>query len=493
VKGDQKTKARGGGVPSGERQKRPPNLLIIMSDDQGPWAMGCAGTPEILTPNLDRLAARGTRFENCFCVSPVCSPARASFLTGRIPSQHGIHDWIAGGNFHDTRGGPGGRGDCPIEYLERLTAFTDVLAARGYVCGLSGKWHLGASHLPQKGHSYWCVHARGGGSYIDYPIFDNRPEPTRQTQYVTDLFADRAIAFLDRHGRGPSPFCLSVHYTAPHPPWRKEEQPPEVWARYEGCGFSSVPSLPPHPWGGWNPSPTERRETLQGYFTAVTAMDAAIGRILAKLDDLGVAEETLVVFTGDNGFNVGHHGILGKGNGTFPLNMYEESVKVPLIVSGPGRVPAGRVSRDLVSHYDFMPTVLDYLGMEVPPNEALPGRSFAGILRGGSGGHEAVVVFSEYGPVRMIRNREWKYIHRHPGGPHELYSLADDPGEARNLVDDSRHAGVLAAMRKDLDGWFARFVAPSLDGAGLPVSGKGQIERVGPCGQGRPAFLPMNS
>src|SRR5262249_42696166 len=124
-----------------------PNVIVILTDDQGCWAMGCAGNREIRTPHLDRLAATGTRLDNLFCVSPVCSPARASLLTGRIPSQHGVHDWIRGGNIAGDLG-PGSR---PLRYLQGLTGYTDVMAAHGYACGLSGKWHLGDSASPQHG------------------------------------------------------------------------------------------------------------------------------------------------------------------------------------------------------------------------------------------------------------------------------------------------------------------------------------------------------
>lgn len=121
---------------------KPQNVLIFMSDDQGPWAMNCAGTPELATPTLDKLASEGTRFENFFCASPVCSPARATFLTGGIPSQHGVLDWIKAGNIDVEDGVTWCGRDRPIEYLAGMTGFTDILAANGYVCGLSGKWHL---------------------------------------------------------------------------------------------------------------------------------------------------------------------------------------------------------------------------------------------------------------------------------------------------------------------------------------------------------------
>ena len=460
-------------------RKQRPNILIIMSDDQGPWAMGCAGTSELVSPTLDKLAAKGTRFDNFFCTSPVCSPARASFLTGRIPSQHGVHDWIQSGNIEVENNVTWCGQDRPIEYLQGMTAFTDVLAKNGYTCGLSGKWHLGASGTPQKSHTFWCAHSLGGDSYTNYFIFDNSLEMTCQKQYVTDLFTNRAIDFLDEYGIHENPFCLSVHYTAPHSPWRQEELPPEIWNLYTNVAFESLPVLPPQPWGGWDPTPENRRQAIQGYFTTITAMDAAIARIMDKLESLGIAEDTLVFFTSDNGYNMGHHGITGKGNGTFPLNMYEESVKVPFIASCPGRIPSGVINMDLLSHYDFMPTILDYLDIEVPVDLTLPGRSFAELLRGvGNSGHQFLVICDEYGPTRMIREQNWKYVHRYPEGPHELYCLADDPEEQSNLANTPEHNETLKRMRGDLDAWFEQYVQVAFDGTKYPVTGKGQVDAI---------------
>ena len=468
-----------------------PNILIIMSDDQGPWALGCAGCPEIRTPNLDRLAASGTRFTNFFCASPVCSPARASFLTGRIPSQHGVHDWLKSGNIDVEDGVTWCGKDRPIEYLQGMTGFTDVLAQNGYVCGLSGKWHLGASGQPQKGHSYWYAHSLGGDNYMNYFMFENSPELVNRKQYVTDYFTDKAIDFLEQQGSGEQPFCLSVHYTAPHAPWGRDNHPADIFASYEDCTFESIPEEPAHPWGGWDPGPEQRLETLKGYFTAVTAMDLGIGRLLGKLDELNLRENTMVVFLSDNGFNVGHHGICGKGNGTFPLNMYDTSVKVPFIASLPGRVPEGAESDGLYSQYDFMPTILDYVGLENPEAANLPGRSFAAALRGETDeGGDQVVVCDEYGPVRMIRDHEWKYVHRYPYGPHELYCLASDPDERQNLVDDAKHIDTVRSLRGKLEDWFMAYVDPSLDGARQPVTGRGQTDTVGATRKGCPVFEP---
>lgn len=244
------------------------------------------------------------------------------------------------------------------------------------------------------------------------------------------------------------------------------------------------------------------RDLLAGYYAAVTAMDAGVGRIMDVLEELGLQRDTLVCFMSDNGYDCGHHGLWGKGSCTFPLNMYDTSVKVPAIFSHPGRVKQGVVSDALLSGYDFMPTILDYAGLENPCAAQLPGHSFVPVLEGReNAGRESVVVYDEYGPVRMVRTRDWKYIHRFPYGPHELYHLAEDPGERRNLLeegslflrDPQAAQRQLRQLKGDMDAWFARYVNPALDGRVEPVCGRGQMAKAGAAAGGRPAFHPLKS
>ena len=193
----------------------------------------------------------------------------------------------------------------------------------------------------------------------------------------------------------------------------------------------------------------------------------------------------------DNGYSCGHHGFWHKGNGTFPLNMYENSVKVPAIFSHPGVLPAGKVSGAMVSQYDFMPTLLEYLGLPASKDKTLPGQSFLPVLQGKKDqSREEVVVYDEYGPVRMIRTPEWKYIHRFPYGPHELYDMVHDPDERKNLVDDKSHQPKVEDLRNRMAKWFERYVVPQRDGARLPVVGDGQIRKIDKDCPGESAFFP---
>ncbi|MFJ4833008.1 sulfatase-like hydrolase/transferase [Streptomyces sp. NPDC088747] len=457
-----------------------PNVLLVLSDDQGPWALGCAGNTEIQTPRLDALAAGGLRLSRFFCTSPVCSPARASLFTGRLPSQHGVHDWLS---YHHT-------GRTGIDFLAGQTLFTDLLADAGYRLGLSGKWHLGANDRPRKGFTHWYAHESGGGPYRGAPMYRDGVR-TSEPAYLTDALADDAGRFLAAEADRPEPFHLSLHFTAPHKPW-KDQHPPQYTALYKDCPFDTCPQGTPHPWqpldadGSPVGGEADTRQALIGYFAATTAMDAAIGRVLDRLDALGLTGSTLVIFTSDNGFNAGHHGIWGKGNGTFPQNMYDSSVLVPFLVAQPGRIPAGRVSDALLSQYDVLPTLLDHLGLDPlvpdPALRPLPGRSFAGLLdgTGDTSGHDRVVVYDEYGPVRMIRTRDWKYVHRYPHGPHELYDLTTDPGEELNLAGVPERRTTRERLAARLDEWFAAHVDPTLDGARLPVAGTGQRTPVAP-------------
>ena len=445
------------------------NVLFILTDDQGPWAAGCYGNPEIRTPNLDRLAASGTRFENFFVASPVCSPSRASLLTGRIPSQHGVHDWLREGNV----------GPDAIPYMEGETAYTDILARNGWTCGLSGKWHLGDSQIPQHGFTDWFVHQSGGGQYNDAPMVRNG-QLVDEPGYITDVITDEAINLLDNYADGGFPFYLGVHYTAPHSPWIGEH-PQHIVDSYDDCAFASCPQEPRNPWAaaglvdGLNYEALGNREALKGYFAAVTAMDENVGRLLDRLDENGLTQNTLVVFLSDNGFSCGHHGFWGKGNGTVPRNMYENSIKVPAIFSHPGRIPAGRVEESMVSAYDFMPTLLDYLSVPHKTSQNLPGSSFAPMLLGEAmEGRDDVVIFDEYGPVRMIRTREWKYVYRHAHGPHELYDLVNDPDERTNLINEPTHKDLIANLKIRMDAWFAQYVDPKKDGLLQDGAARGQ-------------------
>lgn len=464
-----------------------PNFLFILVDDMGPWALGAAGNDEIQTPNLDRLAKRGVRFENFFCASPVCSPARASILTGLMPSQHGVLDWIASGNVDKERmdregvqnpyGGYGLERK-PIRYIAGEQTYTAQLAEAGYELALSGKWHLGDSMTPQAGFlDRWYTIGKGGAQYY-YPDIIEEGEIKVVNEYVTTLFTDKALDYLDEMYE--KPFYLGVHYTAPHSPWEAENHPAEMLELYRDCDFHNNPDVPDHE--GLQVPPVygtdARRENLIGYYAAVTAMDRDVGRLLDRLEELGIDDKTYVFFMSDNGMCMGHHGVWGKGNGTFPQNMYEESVKVPCIISGPG-IAEDYVATSLYSQIDLYPTILELAGVAPSGNElARPGKSFVSALSGNENSENHAYICDEYGTVRMLRTKTDKYVHRSPWGPHEFYDLQTDPRESNNLFGDPDYADLILERRHELEDWFANYSDPSFDGTRQPVTGFGQLDRV---------------
>lgn len=351
--------------------KSKPNIIFILSDDQGAWALECAGNHDIKTPNLNKLAQKSIRFDEFYCTSPVCSPARASIVTGKIPSCHGVQDWIAKGNLDSKKYSQmaklpdGMQEDVPIDYLEGNKTYMEILADNGYNCSLSGKWHLGDNVTKKKGFEQWYSLGRGGCHYYAADLFEDE-KLNISKEYVTDLITEKALSYLDEMSKKEAPFYLSVHYTAPHSPWNKEEHPEEYRAIYEECKFEATPQLPVHknqintcPVGD---TPEKRKEYLQGYYAAITAMDYGIGRILDKIEQEGIEQDTIVIFTSDNGMNMGHHGVWGKGNGTYPPNMYDSSIKVPFIIYVPDNVQAGKVCHNRASQYDIFPTILELAG-----------------------------------------------------------------------------------------------------------------------------------
>ena len=452
------------------------NVLLIVADDLGAWALGCYGNKDAITPNIDKLAKEGKIFENFFCVSPVCSPARASIFTGRIPSQHGIHDWLDEWE----------NGTTTEDYLKGQSTFVDILSKNDYICCMSGKWHMGLAETPQKGFGYWYSHQKGGGPYYKAPMYKDG-NLIHEEEYITDKITDYAIEFLDKIYENEKPFFLSLNYTAPHSPWDRKNHQEEILKLYENCKFESCPRDPYHPWKiaeTFEGNEEERREILRGYFAALTSMDFNIGRVLDELEKKNILEDTLVIFTSDNGMNMGHHGIFGKGNGTSPLNMYDTSVKVPFIIYKKGETDADKVG-NVLSHYDVRATLLEYLKLEDIKDETVnyPGKSFAEILNNEQKiDDENVVIYDEYGPTRMIRNKKYKYVHRYPDGPYEFYDLEKDPEERTNEIHNKIYYNIIDEMRKELEIWFLNHVNKEIDGAVLPIYGAGQKKLAGKWG-----------
>ena len=434
---------------AGAEGATPPNLVLVMTDDQGPWALGCYGNSEIVTPNIDRLAAGGTLLSNSYSTIPVCSPSRATFLTGLIPSQHGIHDWISKEN----------QGERARSLVERFVTLPDVLAQHGYTNGLVGKWHLGDNSTPFRNHDEWYCIPTGGSRYNDARVSDNGTV-IETKGYLTDRITDRAVQFIRKNR--DRPFFANIQYNAPHGPW--SGHPQRFLDLYKDCGFDSLPKEPLNPWASVLHEHIGKRETLAQYFAAISAVDDAVGRIVKTLEELGLRENTIVMFMSDQGFQCGHNGLFGKGNCSNPRNMFEESVRIPHVVNWPGRVPSGQMIDALIGGYDFMPTILELAGAPMPDGR-YAGRSYAPMLLGERQDWEDAV-YGEYGRARMIRTTEWKLVHRADGGPHELYHLRTDPGEDLNLAGEPSAREELRRLRKRLFQWFAEYANGDADPVG---------------------------
>jgi arylsulfatase A-like enzyme len=435
---------------------RRPNVVLILTDNHGPWTLGCYGNPEIRTPRIDGLAREGMLFRRCYSSNAVCSPTRATWLTGLMPSQHGVHSYLAAGapqmgpNVYSTIG--------------EFRSLPEILAAAGYTCGLSGKWHLGANATPQEGFTDWVTMPHGHTTtFYDAPIIDDG-EVRKEPQYLTDFWTDRGVEFIERHKERP--FFLYLAYNGPYGLGESLKHPARNRhaAYYADKEMKSFPREPAHPWLRGNKAALNNVEAMRRYAAEVSGVDDGVGRVLDALKTHGLEENTIVIFTADQGLAAGQNGFWGMGDHTRPLTAYDWTMHVPLIYRHPGRIAAGSESQLLVSNYDFLPTLLGHLGLEkqTPSEPPLPGHSYANALAGESLEWNDVMFF-EYENTRAIRTPQWKYISRFPDGPEELYDLASDPTERTNLADVAEHDETKVQLKTQLDEFFDRYADAQYD------------------------------
>jgi arylsulfatase A-like enzyme len=428
------------------------NVVLILTDNQGAWTLGCYGNPEIRTPNIDRLASEGMLFSRAFSNNAVCSPTRASLLTGLMPSQHGVHTYL----------GPGGVQVGPNAYytLREFQTLPRMLSAAGYQTGLSGKWHLGDNLHPQENCSLWITkpHGNSVGFYDQEVIEDGRIRI--EPGYLTDLWTDRATGFIEKNRERP--FFLYLAYNGPYGLGGAAKEPARNRhaAYYADKEFPSMPRDTSHPWQFNNREFMGSVAARRKYAAEISGIDDGVGRVMDTLRRLNLERNTLVIFMADQGLACGHSGFWGMGDHTRPLTAFDWGMSIPMIFRHPDRIPAGRKSDVLVSTYDVMPTVMHHLGMEsrLPSSPRLPGRNFAPALAGKAGQWDNAV-FYEFENVRAVRTAEWKYIERIHQGPNELYDLKKDPGERLNVIG----AGAPPELRARLRDFFDRYADPKWD------------------------------
>jgi len=419
-----------------------PNFLFILTDDQRWDALGIVQKeqgekgrfPWLETPNLDKLAREGVRFRNAFVVNSLCSPSRASFLTGTYGHRNGIKD-----------------NSTPLP--PDTVTYASVLRAAGYTTGYVGKWHMDKQPGPRPGFDYSASYI-GQGKYPDCPFLVNGKE-TATEGWVDDVATDYAIEFLRRNKE--KPFVLAVGFKACHTPFK----PPKRCATaYTGVKARPVPNLglkvpyptsPGHekmlvPWFTAADSPR-----LHDYMRCVKAIDENVGRITGELDHLALADDTVVVFASDNGYYFCEHGLADK------RTAYEESLRIPLLVRFPKSGAKGKVLDQMVLNIDLAPTFLDLVGVPVP-NE-MQGRSWRPLLEGKTSEwrhsyyYEYFYEKSFASPHTQAVRTDGAKLIKYSGHPEwtEMFDLAADPYETKNLIDDPANAG----LRRELDAEFS--------------------------------------
>jgi len=445
---------------------------VVVVDDLRWDEFGAAGHPYLETPNIDRLAAEGAWFANSFHAVALCSPNRATLLTGQFPSRHGIIDNVA-----------------RSLASHRLETFPRALQSAGYRTAFLGKWHMGNDPTPRPGFDYWAA-MPGQGRSLDPELFeDGRLHVV--PGYTTDLLTDRAIGFIERER--DRPFLVYLAHKAVHPDLVQRNDgsvdpesdlgyipAPRHQGRYQDRTFPhrgdraglladlsgkpavqhaleqlpgwSAPGAGDHPEVPWT-----GEETIQRRAEMILAVDEGLGRIMARLDSLGILDRTVVVLTSDNGFFFGEHGLTTERR--LP---YEESIRNPLLVRYPPRVPAGSRPSGLALTVDLAPTLLELAGVPVGPQ--IQGRSLVPLFGASApprGWRESVLVefFTYENPFphlldmdyRAIRTGRYKYIHwiKYPDLD-ELYDLERDSLELRNLTGDPALADVKADLKSEL-------------------------------------------
>ena len=426
--------------------------MLILADDLASWMLGCYGNREIRTPNIDLLARGGTRFINSFVCTPICSASRATLFTGRVPRQHGIHDFLTSDPIAQP---PQGQREPPPSFA-REVMISDVLASHGYNCGYTGKWHMGADEKPGHGYSYTYTF-RGGSSGYQNPTMYENGEESKMEGYLTEITTQGAIRFLARQ-QSNTPFFLTVSYFNPHTPY--EGHPLKYYDMYANVNFETF---------GWEPAaPNALREknllkdtvgNLRKCAASVTALDDQIPVLLGKLQERGLRDNTLVLFTGDNGFLLGRHGLWSKGLASDPINMYEEVMGVPMLWNWPGKVPVEGARPELVSFYDVMPSLCEVAGVD-PPARNLCGRSYLDVVLNKPPSKRSPwpgTVFGHFRNTEMARDRYYKLVVRNQGGgPNELFDLRTDPREKTNQYDNPRFVSARERLNGELAGWRRR-------------------------------------
>ncbi len=433
---------------AGER----PNIVFILTDDQRYDAMGFMGRPSFLkTPNLDRIAREGAHVRNAFATTAFCSPSRASFMTGCYAHKHGVV----------TNEGMDPDPSCPT--------FARILQEAGYETAFIGKWHMAPTSDPRPGFDYW-LSFKGQGVYEDPRLNENGRE-FQAGGYMTDILTDYAVKFLKK--KRAKPFCMVLSHKAVHEPFTPAERHKDAFAGAsipEPASFRDTFADKPAwmrraftygirrtPWansegepipdkldrGNWNGT------RMLDYYRSILAVDDSVGRVLDTLEKAGKLDNTVVVFAGDNGYFIGEHGLGDK------RLIYEESIRIPLLVRYPKLVKPGSTVHGMALNIDLAPTLLELAGEKIP--DGMQGRSMVPVLQGKPGHKSFLYEYFREGwvaglPFMLgVRTERWKYCtYPDMDDIDELYNLAGDPIEMHNLAQKPIYAGKVREMRDEL-------------------------------------------
>ncbi|MBM3333332.1 sulfatase [Candidatus Sumerlaeota bacterium] len=429
-----------------------PNIIYIMTDDHAAHALSCYGSKINKTPNLDRIASEGMRFTNCFVTNSLCAPSRAVCLTGKYSHINGVIDNGKTQQFDGTQ-----------------QTFPKLLQKAGYKTGIVGKWHLVSNPT---GFDYWNI-LPGQGIYHD-PVLIEMGEKKKHQGYVTDIITDLAIDFVNK-SKG-QPFCLLYHHKAPHREWQPDAKHADMFkerdiaepatfnddykhrassAEHADMRVANMPDYEKELKPGMSPEEIKKfnyQRYIKDYLRVVASVDDNVGRMLEYLDKAGLAENTIVVYTSDNGFFLGDHGWFDK------RFMYEESLRVPLLVRYPREVKQGSVNDRFVINADFAPTFLDFAVAPIPGD--IQGRSIRPLLRGEAPKDWRKSVYYHYyeypaahrvRPHYGVRTERYKLICYPTVEEWELFDLEKDPRELRNVYADASYADVAKQMKAELE------------------------------------------
>jgi len=435
------------------RPPQRPNILFIMTDDHAAHAISAYGSTINKTPNLDRIAKEGALFTSVFATNSICTPSRATILTGQYSHLNGVTMF----NRFDSA---------------RMTV-ARLLQQGGYYTGMIGKWHLGSD--PQ-GFDRWEIFP-GQGAYNDPIMYTATGEKQYTGRYATDVITDLALDFIDQRPTD-KPFFLMMHHKAPHRPWtpnhehgaefsgRRIPEPATLWDDYESrtdalhenkqriANDLTPADLKQEPPAGLTGDALTRwkyQRYMQDYLATVQSVDDSVGKVLAKLDAAGLARNTIVVYTSDQGFFLGDHGLFDK------RFMYEESIRMPFLVRWPAAIAPGRRIDAMGLNVDFAPTFLDLAGL--PPSADMQGRSLVPVLKGKTPADWRTSMYYRYyhdpGDHNTrahygVRTKTHKLIYFWKKDQWELYDLGKDPRELHNLYGKPGMEALTATLKTEL-------------------------------------------